>query len=396
MSLRRARELPWRGVPPRHVARSAYHLPAMAGRAALVAMLFAAAAVEAGCGSGPAKTATSVAQIPPVTLSVEEPDGQTVPARVVDGLWVADVRVAGHSQPGSLVRVTTGCPRPACELSAQTDGEGRWRVRLRSETTPAHPYVRIVAELAGQSALTLVKLQPPVAERQRTAKKDERRRNRAKRKGRRTGGAAAPQIQEGTEGVPVPPPPATLPAPAPSPGATPSPSASPPTSSATSGAATGLLMVGDSLAVGTQSLLPAQLPGWSIATDARTNRTLAEGMARWRIEKGNALVNAFSLFTNDSPTNVGALEAAVRETAGAGCAVWATISRPAQGGVSYARANATLERLAAELPGRVIVVPWATAVADHPEWLVSDKVHATPAGYRARAELYAQAAQSCL
>lgn len=369
----------------------------MAGRPALVAMILAAA-VAAGCGGGPARTATSVAQVPPVTLSVEEPDGETVPARVVDGIWIADVRVAGHSQPGSLVRVTTGCRRDPCELSAQTDGEGRWRVRLRAETTPAHPYVRIVAELAGQSALTLVKLQPPRAERQRTTSKARKEARKAKRQGRRTGGAVASPSREGTEGVPVPPPPATLPAPAP--GATPAPDGAPapaaPSSSATSGTATGLLMVGDSLAVGTQSLLPAQLPGWSIATDARTNRTLAEGMARWRVERGNALVNAFSLFTNDSPSNVAALEAAVRETAAAGCAVWATISRPPQGGVSYARANAALERLAAQMPGRVIVVPWATAVADHPEWLTSDKVHATAAGYQARAEFYAQAAQSCL
>ena len=155
-------------------------------------------------------------------------------------------------------------------------------------------------------------------------------------------------------------------------------------------------MVGDSLAVGTQGLLPAQLPGWSVATDARKDRTLAEGMARWRLEKGNAVVNAFSLFTNDGPSNTAALEAAVRETAAEGCAVWATIARPAQGGVSYAKANATLERLAAEMPGRVVVVPWAAAVADHPEWVVSDKVHATGAGYQARAQMYAQAAQSCV
>ncbi|MEZ5122233.1 MAG: hypothetical protein R2736_11755 [Solirubrobacterales bacterium] len=361
----------------------------MAGRAALVAMLSTvAAALTAGCGGGDGGRATtdpSVAQVPAVTLSVQEPDGDTVPARVVDGAWVADVRVAGQSQPGSLVRVTTGCRQPACERSAQTDGAGRWWVRLRAQAPPARPYARIVAELAGQSALTLVKLRPPAAERERASADDQRRAGARPQRRRHRAGAAS-GVRAGTEGVPEPPPPATLPEAAP---------AAPP-EPASSAAATGLLMVGDSLAVGTQSLLPAQLPGWSIATDARNNRTLAEGMARWRLEKGNALVNAFSLFTNDNPGNIAALEAAVRETAAAGCAVWATISRPPQGGVSYARANATLERLAAQLPGRVVVVPWASAAADHPEWLISDQVHATAAGYRARAELYAQAAQSCL
>ena len=110
---------------------------------------------------------------------------------------------------------------------------------------------------------------------------------------------------------------------------------------------------------------------------------------------------AFSLFTNDSPANVGALEAAVRRSAqlaGArGCVVWATISRPPQRGVSYAAANRRLEQLASDpgLAGRLLVVPWARYVSDNPGVLGTDRIHAGSSGYRARAQMYANAARSC-
>ena len=401
--------LPWRAAPEpadgvrvgrrgaagaRDIARASYHDRPMAGRSLFVAMLILAT-VAAGCGSAAAPggtTTTTVAEIAPVALSIEEPDGQTVPARVSDGMWVSDVTVSGHSQPGSLVRVTTGCRRP-CVPAQRADRRGGTLAGAPARgDDPDHPYVRLVAELAGQSALSLVKLKPPAVGRKSTAKRGRTSSRSRKRRGSRTGGATAPSNREGTEGVPVPPPPATIPAPS----AGGSPTQSPVTPGGSSGAASSVLVVGDSLAVGTQALLAARLPGWSVATDARKNRPLAEGMARWRHEKGNAVVNAFSLFTNDSPSNVAALESAVRETAAEGCAVWATIARPPQAGVSYAKANATLERLAAEMPGRVVVVPWAAAVADHPEWLIADKVHGTSAGYQARAQMYAQAAQSCV
>ena len=109
---------------------------------------------------------------------------------------------------------------------------------------------------------------------------------------------------------------------------------------------------------------------------------------------------AFSLFTNDSPGNVGALEAAVRQSvqrAGSGgCAIWATIVRPPKGGVSYDAVNARLNALAGDpqLRGRLLIVPWAALSRSNPSFLGRDKVHATSAGYRERARLYAQAAES--
>lgn len=160
-----------------------------------------------------------------------------------------------------------------------------------------------------------------------------------------------------------------------------------------------MALVGDSLAVGIQAPLARQLAGWALSTDARIGRPLAEGMGIVRGMADRPPVLAISLFTNDAPGAVGSLRAAVQETiarqSGRGCVIWATIVRPAVGGVTYARANATLASLAAANPAVMQLVPWAQAVADHPEWMAADGVHATPAGYEARVQMYAQAARAC-
>jgi hypothetical protein len=160
-----------------------------------------------------------------------------------------------------------------------------------------------------------------------------------------------------------------------------------------------MVLVGDSLAVGIQSPLTNALSGWSLSTNGRVSRPLAEGMGIVRGMSERPPVLAISLFTNDAPGAVDTLRSAVRETitrqAGHGCVVWATIVRPAVGGVTYARANQALVELAAENPSVMKLVPWAQQVAAHSEWLASDGVHATPAGYSARAQMYADAARSC-
>jgi hypothetical protein len=48
-----------------------------------------------------------------------------------------------------------------------------------------------------------------------------------------------------------------------------------------------------------------------------------------------------------------------------------------------------------ELAGRLLLVPWADAVAARPAWIAGDGVHGTPEGYRGRAQMYADAARSC-
>ena len=152
-----------------------------------------------------------------------------------------------------------------------------------------------------------------------------------------------------------------------------------------------MLMVGDSLAEGTGPELPDALPGWTIQLDARVGRPLDEGTREVERLHPSVSVLAVSLFTNDDPRHVDELTRAVRASLrGQRCVVWATIQRPPVAGVSYAAANR-----AGSYPGRLWVVDWAGAVARHPAWLGPDRVHATPAGWAARARMYAAAARRC-
>jgi hypothetical protein len=161
-----------------------------------------------------------------------------------------------------------------------------------------------------------------------------------------------------------------------------------------------LVLVGDSLAEGIAPLMRALLPGWTLQIDAKVSRPLATGMQIIAgIDFSTPTVLAVSLFTNDDPRNVSGLEAAVatsvQRVGSKGCAIWATIVRPPVNGVSYRAANARLVGLQGSFAGHLRIVPWAEQVAQHPEWIAGDGVHGTPAGYRARAQMYAQAALAC-
>jgi len=157
-------------------------------------------------------------------------------------------------------------------------------------------------------------------------------------------------------------------------------------------------MVGDSLAVGTEPFLARKLDDLQVRTNARESRPLAEGLDVIRGLPNPPDVLAVSLFTNDDPRHVEQLAAGVRTSlqhvAPGGCVVWSTIARPPVRGVSYERANDRLRALAAELPG-VVVVDWAGFVRQRPNLLQPDGVHATSAGYKARAELYAAGIRRC-
>jgi len=152
-----------------------------------------------------------------------------------------------------------------------------------------------------------------------------------------------------------------------------------------------VVVIGDSLAEGTAPLLPRLLPGWEVRQDHQRGRPLAVGM---QVLEATGLppgaVLAFSLFTNDEPGDVAALEAAVRGAARRGCSVWATVVHPRD----FGAANARLRALDRELDD-VVVVDWAETVARRPELVVPDGVHGTEEGYRVRAELYAGAIRRC-
>jgi hypothetical protein len=343
----------------------------------LAALLTAVATGCAADSSAPATANVRAPVEPPAAspfVSIDSPGDHEVSARQdVVGIH-AMTDLTGRGNAGDLVQVSTGCDEPRCAAGTQVDPTGHWTVRVLLKATKSYPRVRVVAQSGAQVTISLARLGLPEAKR-------------ASRKHTRT--RATRRAASSTSA------PATT-----SPAAT-SASAAPPSSPSSSPnlAPSRMVLVGDSLAVGIQSPLTNALSGWSLSTNGRVSRPLAEGMGIVRGMSERPPVLAISLFTNDAPGAVDTLRSAVRETitrqAGHGCVVWATIVRPAVGGVTYARANQALAELAAEHPSVMKLVPWAQQVAAHPEWLASDGVHATAAGYSARAQMYAEAARSC-
>jgi hypothetical protein len=164
---------------------------------------------------------------------------------------------------------------------------------------------------------------------------------------------------------------------------------------ATSGRA---LVVGDSLAEGTEAPLARLLPDWRIETSAYTGRHTDDGVAEIVGNSKLPPVLVVSLGTNDDPSGVSSFEASVESVLSAAgpsrCVVWANIVRPPYAGVSYAGYNRVLTRLTAAQPN-LTVVDWAGIVRSDPGLLASDGVHASPSGYEARAQAIAQAMQAC-
>ena len=161
-----------------------------------------------------------------------------------------------------------------------------------------------------------------------------------------------------------------------------------------------LALIGDFLALDMRTELRRELEGWQVRVDATRGRRVAGGVeALDGLSLSGPAVLAFSLFTNDDPSDADALESAVRRSVRRaeqldGCAVWATVAAPGVEGRGYTEANAVLRELETELEGRLLLVPWAETVRDRPE-LLSDGVRATREGQRVRASLYAEAARDC-
>ena len=316
--------------------------------------------VWTACAPSSSAAAAPLGQSMPAPVLVGAPSlGASVGAQRLSGRRLtAVVELSGSAQPDAQLALAGACGRVDCEGLTYSDHNGRWHTRLRLTTARGRHDVRVriaywPAAPASAPVATRVALR-----------------------------ASAP--------------------PSPAAGTVPAPAAGPPAD-----ARPALVMLGDSLAIGTAGPLAVDLPQWNVRFDARIGRPLAEGLS---ILAGTALpsteppartVLAFSLFTNDSPADVNELDAAVKASVGRlgphDCAIWATISRPAVHGISYRAANAHLTQLALapQIAGRLLVVPWAEEVARHPDWKAHDHVHATMAGYLARAQLYADAARSC-
>jgi hypothetical protein len=323
----------------------------------------------AACGSGGSSHAQSPAA-PRAAIRFAAPSPATpIDAQAHGRQLRAVVRLSGRAAAGQQLALRGACGGIDCEGITFADSHGRWRTRLELFTPGSGRVVRLTATYADARAGE----HPTVV---------------ALRLRRVATAQAAPQ----------PAPPSQV---APSTGGATAGGAHP-----FSGART-MIVIGDSLAVGMAQPLRADLPGWDVPVDGRIGRPLAEGMqilAETALpggSRGAHAILAFSLFTNDGPQDVDALEAAVRESVARlgthGCAIWATIARPPYGGVSYQAANARLQALAGDpsLAGRLLLVPWKREYDRHASWRAGDGVHATPTGYAARAQMYADAARAC-
>jgi lysophospholipase L1-like esterase len=164
-------------------------------------------------------------------------------------------------------------------------------------------------------------------------------------------------------------------------------------------ASAAVLVVGDSLSVGTDGPLRAALPEAEIQSDSLNGRSSAEGVSVLSELLGpehDTVV--FDLGTNDGnaavATTAGSL-AAARQLTGNRCLVVATLNRPPLAGIPIDAQNAMIRRFAATTPN-VALVEWNDAAAGAPGVLQADGVHATSAGYAYRGALFADAIRSCL
>jgi lysophospholipase L1-like esterase len=159
-----------------------------------------------------------------------------------------------------------------------------------------------------------------------------------------------------------------------------------------------LLVVGDSLAEGSEPYMPDALPGWRIKSNARVGRHAPDGPRILQRASRLPRYVAVSLGTNDDPRLGDTFKAALRRTmrtVGDGrCVVWADIVRPAVAGTGYGKLNRVL-RSQDRRRANLVVVRWTAMVRKHPEWLGRDGVHVNAAGYEARARAYARALARC-
>jgi hypothetical protein len=335
------------------------------------AVLLCLSAALAGCGDaardGAARTQTVTApRAADAAIAIARPaDGSRLRARVIAGGRLRlRARVRGSATAGSPVFVSASCRPQRCTARATAGGDGRWEAAMTLTATPPAPFVTIdAAARAGQpgSSVVTIELLAP-----------------------RASSATADRAEQGSRGRASGSPPAPPPPPPPPP---------------SRALAHDVLVVGDSLAIGMQDALRAALPGWNVEVDARIGRPLAEGMRILAERREEPPILALSLFTNDDPRATRQLADAVRASAArpGGCAVWSTIVRPPYQGVPFTAANDTLERLAADpaLAPRLRLVDWHAIVVRSPSFVAPDGVHATPAGYRVRGELYARAIRDC-
>ena len=226
------------------------------------------AAVAAGAAlvAAPARAQVPAPPLPsPIAVDLPVASVPLQAQRLDRRRLTAVVELAGRAAPDMQLTLTGACGGLSCDAMTYTDHAGRWRTRMRLTTPRARRAVTVrVAYWPGLYAQPRARVRVAL----------------------RRSALAAPAAP------PVPP------------AAVGGSAGRPP-----SGARPALVVVGDSLAIGTAGSLAADLPDFDVRTDARVGRPLAEGMdvlagttLPWQLD-GRRTILAFSLFTNDDPVD---------------------------------------------------------------------------------------------
>jgi hypothetical protein len=160
-----------------------------------------------------------------------------------------------------------------------------------------------------------------------------------------------------------------------------------------------LLVVGDSLTVGTRPYLPHYLPHFRIHQEVAISTQVTQGPGIMR-RYGRHLPRVIfvNLGTNGDPRATGLFEHEVRSVmhiAGKHrCVVWASIVRPPVAGASYARLNRVLADQA-RTRRNLMLFRWVRMARAHPYWFGPDHVHVTATAYRIRAKAMAEQIRAC-
>jgi lysophospholipase L1-like esterase len=154
-----------------------------------------------------------------------------------------------------------------------------------------------------------------------------------------------------------------------------------------------VLVVGDSLAVGTQPYLPDLLADRNLVSDVQNGITTPQGMRMLRMALRTVVPKTvvISLGSNDGPDPrrfANRLRRTLALLPPSTCIVWSTIVRPRRKG-DYRRLNRVLHTLKKQDP-RLVLVDWEHAVTDGAV-VLPDGLHADPEGYRYRSAMIADA-----
>jgi hypothetical protein len=161
----------------------------------------------------------------------------------------------------------------------------------------------------------------------------------------------------------------------------------------------GVLVVGDSLEVGTGPYLRRELGSTPLTIDAKTGRPSSVGLGVLSSKlKPSDRVVVFDLGVNDDPSQPGLLAhnlEAVKKMVGARCLVVSTLSRPPLNGVTIEGMNREIQSFVSGTAGAQLF-DWHAATQSDPGLLGPDHLHPGPAGYAARARMLAGVIGSCL